>query len=424
MQTLPLRHHMTLLLPDSAPGRTARLTAVFAVPLKEETAAEYAILPGLLTRGCRRYPTVAAFNLRLEDLYGAAVSGSCTRLGNDQVLIFSVSFLREEYTLSHEDLTADGTALLLDLLTDPLLTDGAFDAEAVGQEKRCLTERLKDEINNKRRYARRQCERLLCPDEAYAIDPNGTPETVNAVTPASAAKALTRLLTTARIHFIAQGIRDTEQLPALLEERFAPYSRPEPLPAVPAPAYTVKQSELTEEMDIRQAKLVLGFRIAAAEPTGDIMAARVMNALWGGCPTSLLFRHVREEQSLCYYCTSTYDRFAGVLLADSGIEAENADRVRDEVLRQLEVLRRGQFSDDELEDARRSLIQDFASIEDTPAGLDIWYAGQSIFDHYYSPEEAGQKLAAVTREDVCRAARLTTFDTFYLLRPQTGEVTA
>ena len=58
------------------------------------------------------------------------------------------------------------------------------------------------------------------------------------------------------------------------------------------------------------------------------MAARLMNALLGGTPHSLLFRNVREKLSLCYYCASSYDRLKGLLLIDSGVEEQNAEKAK------------------------------------------------------------------------------------------------
>ena len=186
-------------------------------------------------------------------------------------------------------------------------------------------------------------------------------------------------------------------------------------------SYVIKQSEKTEEMPLKQAKLVLGFRIAASEPDGDVMAARLMNTLWGGSPSSLLFRHVREEQSLCYYCSSTYDRFHGVILVDSGVEAADAERTREEVLKQLDAIREGNFSDDELEAARRSLTQRFAAMNETPADREAFYVGQTMYDRYTTPEQTVSALLAVTREDIIRVAKLVHFDSTYLLRPTTDQ---
>ena len=245
----------------------------------------------------------------------------------------------------------------------------------------------------------------------------GTEATVAAQTPQTAAAAWKKLLATARIHWIYQGDTDADALKKAIEAPFStlPFRQAARLQA--DTTFTVKESRRTDSMDLQQAKLVLGFRIAVTEPDEQVMAARLFTALWGGCPSSLLFRHVREEQSLCYYCAATYDRFHGVVLVDSGIQPENGDKVEEEVLKQLEAIRRGEFSDDELEAARRALIQRFTSLDDTPAAREGFYMSQTVHDRYLTPEQSANKLLAVTREDVCRAARLTTLDSVYMLRP-------
>ncbi len=416
-QPLTLQHGLTLLHLPHQHYRTDRLTGVFAVPLREDTAAGYAILPGLLTRGCRQYPTMAAFNRQLDFLYGATVQGEVWRLGEWQILLFSVSYLNRRYTPDGRDLTADGTRLLLDILFDPAVEDGAFPADIFAQEQRCLLEQLHSELNDKRGYARRRCKELLCPDHPFSLNPNGTIETVEALTPVTAAAARERLLAEARVHWLYQSADDPAPLAAALEQRFAtlPYRRAVSLTT--DTAFTLKESRKTDRMAVNQAKLVLGFRIAITEPDDQVAAAQLMNALWGGNPSSLLFTHVREEQSLCYYCVSTYDRYQGVILVDSGVQPDKAEHTEKEILQQLEAIRRGNFSDEELEAARRSLIQRYAACADSPMSLENFYMAQTVHGNYHTPEEAGNRLLAVTRDEVCRAARLTHFDSVYLLLP-------
>ena len=290
------------------------------------------------------------------------------------------------------------------------------------QEKRCLLERLQGEMNNKRMYARQRCEELLCPDHPFSYNPNGTEETVNELTSAVAEKARQRMLAEANIHWLYQSADNTDALTRELDNRFATLGERMVSTVNADTSFAMKESELTEEMQVNQAKLVLGFRIAVTEPTGDIVAAQLMNTLWGGCATSLLFTHVREEKSLCYYCASTYDRYAGIILVDSGIQTKDADAAREEILKQLDALREGNFSDDELEAARRCLIQRYNSACDNADALENFYIGQTVYDNYVTPDQMRAKALEVTREDVCRAARLTHFDSLYILKPENEEV--
>ena len=419
---IALPHNMTLLHLSEQSFRTDRLTGVFALPLQQETAAQYAILPGLLTRSCAAYPTLAQFSRRLDELYGASVQGEIFRLGGWQLLAFSISFLNRRYTLDGSDLTAACTNLLLDMLFDPALVDGAFPDDVFAQEKRCLLERLQGEVNNKRLYARQRCEELLCPDHPFSYNPTGTEETVNALTPASAEAARQRMLAEANIHWLYQSADSTDALTRELDARFATLGQRTVAVVNTDTTFAMKESELTEQMQVSQAKLVLGFRIAVTEPDGDIVAAQLMNTLWGGCATSLLFTHVREEKSLCYYCASSYDRYAGIVLVDSGIQSKDADAAREEILKQLDAIREGNFSDTELESARRCLIQRYNSACDNADALENFYIGQTIYDNYLTPDQMRAKALEVTREDVCRAARLTHFDSLYILKPENEEV--
>lgn len=414
---IPLPNDMTLLHLPHGRYRTDRLTGVFAVPLRADTAAGYALLPGLLTRGCRRYPTLQTFNRRLDHLYGASLRGHIAQLGEWQILYFSISFLNRRYTPDGCDLTAECTELLLDALLDPLSEDGIFPADAFAQEQRCLTEQIQSELNNKRLYAIRRCTELLCPDHPFSLNPHGTVETVQAQTPATVAAARERLLREARIHWLYQSGDDPTAVTDAIGRRFSVLPQRQAVRLTTDTSFKLKESRRTDRMEVNQAKLVLGFRIAITEPGEQVAAAQLMNELLGGCPSSLLFTHVREEQSLCYYCVSSYNRHSGILLVDSGVQTEDAARTEQEILKQLTAIREGTFTEEELDAARRSLMQWYASCADTPSSLERHYVAQTVYDDYPTPEEMGSRLAGVTREDVQRAARLTHLDSVYLLLP-------
>lgn len=55
-----------------------------------------------------------------------------------------------------------------------------------------------------------------------------------------------------------------------------------------------------------------------------------MVAMFGGTPFSRLFVNVREKLSLCYYCAARFDRITGIMLVDSGVEAQNREKAQAE----------------------------------------------------------------------------------------------
>lgn len=124
--------------------------------------------------------------------------------------------------------------------------------------------------------------------------------------------------------------------------------------------------------------------------------------------------NVREKLSLCYYCSARLQRQKGLLVVQSGIERKNRDVAFREILRQLKVMQAGEFSDEELTASKKALCDAFTGVGDTPEGLDVYYA-QFADGDITTPEALAAGLAAVTREDVVRAANALTLDTVYLL---------
>lgn len=410
----------SLLIPDTR-FKTSQLTVALLMPLSKETVEEYALLPRLLVRGCAAYPDFTALHRRLNQLYGAAVTGDVARMGEKQALVFTAECTSDRYAISGEQLTAACAQLLCDMLFRPALINGLFRAEDVETERRCLAEEVRAEINEKRSYARRQAERLLCPHEAYGIGRYGSADVIESLTPKTVTAAWQRVLQQASVQLILQSDRDLPDVEAALCREFAAVSGRTPVVCRTDTGTRLPDfRRQVERMEVGQSKLVLGFRAGCAEPDAGVNAVRVMNALLGGTATSLLFKNVREKLSLCYYCSSVYDRIKGVLFVQSGVDEKNAERAEIAILAQLDAIRRGDFTDEELEAARRSIAQSFEAVDDSQGARAAWYVSQAAHENPATPAETREAIQAVTREEVVAAAERVQYECVYLLA-QKGE---
>lgn len=407
-------------LPDTR-FKTAQITVGFFLPLSRDTVEEYALLPRLLTRACALYPDFTALNRRLNELYGASVGGQSLRVGESQLLLFSAEATADRYALHGEAVTAACAQLLCEMLFHPALENGLLRREDVETERRCLAEDVRSQINDKRWYALRRAEELLCAEEAYGVGSLGRAEVIERLTPAQATVAWTRMLQQATVRVIIQSPTAMPQVEDAFVQGFS---------AVPGRAPTIAVTDTaahaptllrhTERMALNQSKLVMGFRTDCAEPQAEAAETRLMNALLGGTPSSLLFRNVREKLSLCYYCSSSYDRMKGLLFVQSGVDETNAARAEQEILRQVEALVDGRFTDDELEAARRCVLQSFEAVGDSQAALASWYISQAILPHRQTPQEARRAVEQADRAAVIRAAARLRCECVYLLAPEEG----
>ena len=403
--------------------KTAQLTVALLVPLEAATVEEYALLPRLLVRGCAACPDFTALHRRLNSLYGAAVTGDVTRIGETQAIVLSVEYTGDRFAINGEPLTAACAELLGDMLFRPALVDGLFRAEDVETERRCLAEEVRAEINEKRYYARRQAERLLCPDEAYGIGRHGSAERIEALTPEQMTAAWKRVLRQASVQLVLQSESALDEVEAAFCREFAAVDGRAPLPCT-TDTVTVLPAfrRQVEEMEVGQSKLVMGFRAGCAEPDVGVAATRLMNALLGGTASSLLFRNVREKLSLCYYCSSLYDRIKGVLFIQSGVDLANVERAETEILAQLRAICDGAFTEEDLESARRAVVQSFEAVEDSLSARAGWYIAQAVSECPQTPAQSRDAVEAVSRDEVIAAAKRVQYECAYLLA-QKGEAT-
>ena len=394
--------------------KTTCLSVALQMPLRKNTA-EHLLLSSFLSHTSKTYPTLAKLSAQLEELYGAILSVDTRKLGESYCLRFSITCLKDSLALKGESLSKAALQLLLDLLLNPKAQNGAFDAKQFATEQRICIADLESILNDKRAYALGRLVEIMCQNEAYGLSHTALLEEVKAVTPERLYTAWQTLLREAVVSITVVGDEDFSEIEKLLQARFAALPDRKPQSTVTLYKTEVEAvKEVEEEMDVSQSKLCLGFRTAMQDKNDRYFAHRVLADLFGGGPYSRLFTYVREKKSLCYYCSARLDRLKGILFVQSGIEQANKAAAQAEILKQLDVLRRGEFSDEELAASKAALCDLFRGIEDTTESLDAFYAFKTE-GTVHTPAHFIKGIEAVTRADVIAAAKGVRLDTVYLL---------
>ncbi|WP_283607462.1 EF-P 5-aminopentanol modification-associated protein YfmF [Faecalispora anaeroviscerum] len=401
--------------------KTLRIAVNFMLPLEKETAAANALLPFLLSRASREYPDFTRLNERLSEMYGAAIHADVRKLGEVQVLSIAVAGLADRYTLEGESISAELSHLLCSILFDPPLVGGLFPQDGFDQEKRQTIEMIDSDYNDKRTFARLRCEQLMCDREAFGINRYGSREDVTALQREEMTKVWERVLRTSRVEIMALGDCDPVPIYDSFLNAFKKLDR-EPVPELQTEIIkeVAKLREFTDTIDVAQSKLVLGLRAGAAVPKDAVASTKLMSAVFGGTPSSKLFLNVREKLSLCYYCSSRYDWNKGILLIESGVETENIDRAQTEILGQLDEIRAGKVTEEELQAAKLSIGNSYRTVGDYLGGLESWYVSQAFCEMVQSPEEAAEEISSVTMEQVVQAANHVVLDTVYRMVGKEG----
>ncbi len=396
--------------------KTGILSANLVVPLAGNVA-EKSLLPSLLCASCAEYPDLLSLNRKLAELYGAELSPSASKHGENLVLRITMTMIGDRFALDGESISVECARLLCRALFEPNVENGAFRPDEVAREKRIRLDRIEALKSSKRSYAQKKMLDLMCADEAYSLSVLGEEEDILALTPEQLYASWQDLLKTAFVQLQVVGDLEVEPITALFREYF---DRVEDRNVVRGEtvvipfAETVKRGE--EEQDIAQSKLVMGFRCGMHEPFENYAAMRTFADLFGGGTYSRLFMNVREKQSLCYYCAARLTAAKGILTVQSGVETENAERAEQEILKQLDEMKAGGVTAEDLEKSKRSMEDFFLSVFDTPEELDGWLFSQVTDDEFQTPQDLVADMKEVTVEQVVEMANNMSLDTVFLLK--------
>lgn len=396
--------------------KTMRITANMILPLSLETASANVLLCGVLSHSCKAYPDFTTLSKKLSSLYGADLHVSVRKTGDRQILSISATGLDDRYTLSGESIAKELSTLLCNVIFEPNITDNKFNETEVEQERRQLLDLIDSEFNDKRTYANGQLVKNMCSNELYGIKRYGTAEKINEVTVESLYDTWQNVLKTAQFEIMYIAYSTSEKAEQVFTEAFSNIERNpvEITNEIVRKADEVKH--ITEEMELSQSKLVMGFRTDSALPDADVNATRLMCAILGGTANSKLFCNVREKQSLCYYCASRYDKHKGILTVDSGVEGDNLEKAEQGILKEIEDMKNGIISDFEIESTKLAVINSFYSTNDTVGGIETWYTSQLFDGEFKSIEELSQEINSLTKEQIVETAKKLTLDTVYTLK--------
>ena len=392
-----------------------RIFIDFVLPLENERAAKNALFADVLMRGTEKYQGLLPLQKKLSSLYGADVDTYVGTSGEAHVITVFAKLLKDKYALGGEEITREGAELLCEVLTNPQKENGIFCEAYVESEKEKLIDDIAAQINDKDAYALHRAIEIMCEGEAWGISELGKPEDVEKITAGELYDHYNYVLSHAQAEVFAIGEFPEGTPEKLVRDIFGGVSRgevPDHSTKIVRAAGEVKKA--VEHQELRQGKLVLGFRTGVGEGEDGYDALKVFNCVFGSGTQSKLFMNVREKLSLCYHCSSRiYAK--GVMMVTSGIEPANYDKARNEILAQLDEIRNGNISDEEMDSAKKRLRNSMLSVGDSPEALHSWYANNNIFSLSATPEEMIERLERVTKEDVAEAAKKITLDTEYFL---------
>ena len=398
------------------------LYAVFlATPLKRENVTKDALIAAVLRRGTKNIISQDKISKELEEMYGASFDCGIEKTGDNHIIKFYLEALNEEFLPEKEELTQKCINILLDIVTNPFVENNGFKQEYVDGEKENLKQIINGKIDNKARYSLDRCVEEIFKGEPYGLYKYGYVEDLEKITPQNLYEYYKELIKNCKIDIYYSGIFDNDNTEKNIEKRLQENN------IEPRNAKYVINNEMTEKkqksetktveesMDVTQGKLVLGLQIDDNNKNSRF-AASVYNAILGGGANSKLFQNVREKNSLAYTASSSYIRTKNVILVHCGIDIDKYEKALETIKEQIEDMKKGNFTDKDIEDAKKLIISSVKSIsaeQDTEITYDY---GQELSNEHTTIKDYQQNIEQVKREQIVDIANKININTIYFLK--------
>lgn len=398
------------------------LHAVFlATPLKRENVTKDALLTAVLRRGTQNIPSQNEISKQLEEMYGAGFDCGVEKTGDNHIMKFYLEALNEEFLPEKEELAQKCFNILLDIIFNPLIENNGFKAEYVEGEKQNLKQIIESKIDNKTKYVLDRAREEMFKGEPYGLYKYGYVEDLEKITPQNLYEYYRQLIKECKIDIFCSGMIEKEKIEELVakNEQLQRIQGREPKYIVnneqTEERRVTEQKKVEEHMEVGQGKLVIGLTVNAIEKNARF-ATSVYNAILGGGANSKLFQNVREKESLAYTANSNYVRQKDTIFIRCGIEISNYDKAYNTIKKQLEDMKKGNFSEEDIENAKKLIIESVQSIPSEQDTEITYYYGQELADTFTTIEEYIQKIQNIDKNQIINIANKTVINTIYFLR--------
>lgn len=395
--------------------KTNLMSVFLTSKLSRDDITKKALILTVLRRGTNNLKTQEEISKKLEELYGASFDCGIDKLGDKHVLKFYVESLNEQYLYQKEDILSQSLNILFDIVFNPLLENGAFKQEYIDEEKQNLRIIIEGQKDNKAAYATQRCIEEMYKEKPYGLYKYGYVEDLEKIDSKNLYEAYLNLIKTCKIDIFVSGDFDEKTLEEKVKSN-QQISKLEPrkveyLDEESESSNTQEENVVRENMQISQGKLNIGLDVLSDNKS----AVSVYNAILGGGANSKLFQNVREKASLAYSAGSIYIKPKSKIIIKTGIEHKNYEKALQIIKEQIDDMKNGKFSDEDIQHAKELIIASFKAMQDEQDSEISFYFGREIQKESKDIDKQIKEVSEVTKQNIVDVANKIKINTIFFL---------
>ena len=410
---MKLKENINLIKIENFKFKTNLISIYFTKKLERENATKFALLPLVLKRGTNNLNSQEEINKELEELYGASFDYGVETSGDNHILKFNLEILNDKFV--KDGILKKGIDLLFDIVFNPYIIEGNFNKEYVEQEKENLKDIINARSDDKRAYSSFRCVEETFKGRPYAVSRIGYIEDIKNINEKNLYEFYKKIIKDARIDIYVSGeninieeIKNNKYI-FNLEDRKDNYYKEKV-----REEFDENINIIEDHMEIKQGNLAIGVLAKRDENVKE--GLEVLNAILGVGSNSKLFQNVREKASLAYTAGSMLQKQKDFILIKAGIEIKNYDKAVDIIKDQLEMLKKGEITKEEIDAAKEILTGSLLGIKDEQEVEVFFNFRNDINNIKESVEEKIENIKKVEIKDVANLAKDLRIKTIYFLR--------
>lgn len=394
--------------------KTTTVRVVFSSPITKEEVTKRTILSDILLQSSNKYASRRDLTIRAEELYAADIATNNQRLGNYLFTSFNLQVLNDNYT--EENNLEKSVEFLSEIILNPDIENKRFkeeNLETVKHNARVNINSIKEDSST---YSLTRMLEAYDKDSPISIRISGYLEDLEKINESNLYDCYYKMIDNDYVDIFVVGNVNVKDTLTLIKKYFkfkkikkkkAPYILENKKPR--------KRRLLARETMINnQSKLAIACPINKLTPYERDYSLVLANLILGGGVDSKLFKEVREENSLCYVIRSAANKLDNILVIRAGIDKNNFQKTVDLTTKILENMKKGKFTDKDIEVAKEYYYTSLDEIEENDNSMINEALSEEILG--IPPiKERLETMKKVRKQDIVRVFKKINMDTIFLL---------
>lgn len=382
--------------------------------INKETMTIRRTLTEILIQSSKKYPNRRLLEEKCEDLYGVSIGCNNFKSGNYDIISLSESFLNDKYT--ELGMNKESFEFLLQILCNPNIKEEQFESYSLDVAKRIIKDSIDSFSDYPKAYSNSRLLEVLAPDSPISYRGCGYLKDLKKINTKNLYEYYRQVLENDIMDIVIVGDVNEKDMKEMIEQNFSRVGKFHESDSHFMIQREIRKKTLVvkEKQNINQSHLLIGCNF---EELNDFELRYVLNVysfILGGSGDSLLFKTVREKNSLCYSISSTYDIIGGLLTISAGISSKNYEKTVQLIKESLEQMKKGEFEEKEILKAKTIFKNSCIEITDAPGSIISTYLSHEYLNSDLI-EDKLKKIDLVTKEMVVSLANKIHINTIYLL---------